>query len=120
VRDYFMWQMKSPEESKGEWDLFKLVRQIPAADIVPALSESVCSLVKNVSQRMFAFAGGAPQACRRKGPADDGVASPGAWTIERVRRIPGAEECRSQRPGEDDPRPDRSQWRRQDGRYSIC
>ncbi len=46
VRDYFMWQMKTPQESKGEWDLLKLVRQIPAADIVPSLSESQCPLIK--------------------------------------------------------------------------
>lgn len=46
VRDYFMYQMKSPAESKGEWDLLKLVRRIPSAEIVPALSESVCPLVK--------------------------------------------------------------------------
>ena len=45
VRDYFMWQVKAPAESQGEWDLLKLVRQIPAAEIVPSLAESNCPLV---------------------------------------------------------------------------
>ncbi len=46
VRDFYLWQIKSPAESKGEWDIFKLVRTIPANDAVLPLSESECPLVK--------------------------------------------------------------------------
>jgi len=45
VRDYFMYQIKAPGQSNGEWDLLKLVRQIPASEIVPSLAESGCALV---------------------------------------------------------------------------
>ncbi|MCC2096530.1 MAG: ABC transporter substrate-binding protein [Hyphomicrobiales bacterium] len=47
LRDYYMWQIKSPSESQGEWDLLKLVKRIPAADIVPPLSASACPAVKS-------------------------------------------------------------------------
>jgi branched-chain amino acid transport system substrate-binding protein len=44
VRDYYMWQMKGPSESKSEWDLLKPVKHIPAEEIVPSLAESGCPL----------------------------------------------------------------------------
>jgi branched-chain amino acid transport system substrate-binding protein len=37
---------KSPAESTGKWDVFKMVRTIPAADAWRPLSEGGCSLVK--------------------------------------------------------------------------
>ena len=45
MRDYFLWQVKTPAESKGEWDLLKRVRLIPADEAAQPLSESKCSLV---------------------------------------------------------------------------
>jgi branched-chain amino acid transport system substrate-binding protein len=30
----YLWQVKTPEESKGEWDLYKLVRTTPAAGVL--------------------------------------------------------------------------------------
>jgi branched-chain amino acid transport system substrate-binding protein len=47
MRDMLLAQVKSPAESKGEWDLFKIVARIPAADVVWPLSESKCPLVKH-------------------------------------------------------------------------
>jgi branched-chain amino acid transport system substrate-binding protein len=47
MRDMYLAQVKSPAESKGEWDLFKVVARIPAADVVWPLSESKCPLVKH-------------------------------------------------------------------------
>ena len=46
VRDMYLFEVKKPEESKGEWDLYKLVRQIPAAEVTRPLSDSACPLVK--------------------------------------------------------------------------
>ena len=46
VRDFFLWQIKSPPESKGEWDIFKAVARIPAEDSVLPLANSECPLVK--------------------------------------------------------------------------
>jgi len=45
-RDFFLWQIKSPEESTGEWDLLKLVSRIPAEQAALPLAESECSLVR--------------------------------------------------------------------------
>ncbi len=45
VHDMYLAQVKTPEESKGEWDLYKIVRTIPADEAFRPLSESKCKLV---------------------------------------------------------------------------
>jgi branched-chain amino acid transport system substrate-binding protein len=35
-----------PEESKGDWDLYKLVEKIPGAEAFRPLSEGGCPLIK--------------------------------------------------------------------------
>lgn len=45
VHDMYLAQVKTPEESKGEWDLYKIVRTIPAEEAFRPLSESKCPLV---------------------------------------------------------------------------
>jgi branched-chain amino acid transport system substrate-binding protein len=47
VHDMYLAQVKKPEESKGEWDLFKILSTIPADEAFLPLSESQCKLVKN-------------------------------------------------------------------------
>ena len=42
----YLFQVKKPEESKGEWDLYKKIADISAADAARPLSESACPLVK--------------------------------------------------------------------------
>jgi branched-chain amino acid transport system substrate-binding protein len=37
---------KTPEESTGDWDYFKITGKIEADQIAPPLSESTCPLVK--------------------------------------------------------------------------
>ncbi len=37
--------MKSPAESKGPWDLYKLVKEVPADQAFRPLSEDICPLV---------------------------------------------------------------------------
>jgi len=46
MRDMYLLQAKKPSESKGEWDLMKVVATIPADDAFRPLSESECPLVK--------------------------------------------------------------------------
>lgn len=47
MRDYYLWQVKAPAESTGEWDLLKRVRVIPAEEAAQPLSQSQCSLVRH-------------------------------------------------------------------------
>lgn len=45
VHDMYLAEVKTPEESRGEWDLYKIVRTIPAEEAFRPLSKSVCSLI---------------------------------------------------------------------------
>jgi branched-chain amino acid transport system substrate-binding protein len=47
VHDMYVYQVKTPEESTGEWDVYKLVNVIPREEAFRPLSESTCPLVKN-------------------------------------------------------------------------
>jgi branched-chain amino acid transport system substrate-binding protein len=42
----YLYEVKSPDESKGPWDYYKLRREIPAAEAFRPLAESECPLVK--------------------------------------------------------------------------
>jgi branched-chain amino acid transport system substrate-binding protein len=42
----YVYQVKTPAESKGKWDFYKLLEIIPAAEAFRPLSESTCPLVK--------------------------------------------------------------------------
>lgn len=46
VHDMYLFQVKTPAESKGVWDLYKLVATIPGDQAFAPLSASRCSLVK--------------------------------------------------------------------------
>ncbi|SEM31957.1 amino acid/amide ABC transporter substrate-binding protein, HAAT family [Roseovarius azorensis] len=46
VHDMYVYQVKTPAESKGEWDVYKLVQTIPGDEAFRPLSESECPLVK--------------------------------------------------------------------------
>lgn len=45
VHDMYLAEVKTPEESENEWDLYKILRTIPADEAYRPLSESQCSLV---------------------------------------------------------------------------
>lgn len=45
VHDMYLVQVKKPEESKGEWDLYKVVRTIPGDEAFRPLAESQCKLI---------------------------------------------------------------------------
>lgn len=46
VHDMYLWQVKTPGESKGPWDYLKLVKTIPAEQAFMPLAQSTCYLVK--------------------------------------------------------------------------
>ncbi len=46
VKDMYLVEVKSPAESSGEWDYYKVLRTIPAADSAQPLEQSACPFVK--------------------------------------------------------------------------
>jgi branched-chain amino acid transport system substrate-binding protein len=42
----YLFQVKTPAESKGKWDLYKLVATTPADQAFQPLSESACPLIR--------------------------------------------------------------------------
>ena len=46
IRDMYLMQAKTPEESKSEWDLAKIVATIPGEQAFRPLHEGGCPLVK--------------------------------------------------------------------------
>jgi branched-chain amino acid transport system substrate-binding protein len=47
VHDMYLFQVKTPAESKGEWDLYNLVATIPGDQAFQPLSKSRCPMIKN-------------------------------------------------------------------------
>src|SRR5579862_7452230 len=46
VHDMYLFEVKKPEESKGEWDLYKLLATIPGDEAFRPLDKGNCPLVK--------------------------------------------------------------------------
>lgn len=46
VHDFYLFQVKTPSESKGAWDYYKLISTIPGDQAFQPLSQSRCPLVK--------------------------------------------------------------------------
>jgi len=45
IHDMYLFQVKTPAESKAPWDYYKLVATVPAAEAFQPLERSACSLV---------------------------------------------------------------------------
>lgn len=45
VRDAWLMQVKTPAESKGPWDFYKVLARIPAAEVIRPLDKGGCPLV---------------------------------------------------------------------------
>jgi branched-chain amino acid transport system substrate-binding protein len=45
MRDMYLFQVKTPEESKGPWDYYKLIKTIPAVEVTRPAAESLCPLL---------------------------------------------------------------------------
>jgi branched-chain amino acid transport system substrate-binding protein len=41
----YLWQVKKPDESKAQWDYYKLVKTIPAEDAWRPLDQGGCGFV---------------------------------------------------------------------------
>lgn len=46
LRDMYLLEVKKPEESKGKWDVLKVVAMVPAKDAWRPLSEGGCPMIK--------------------------------------------------------------------------
>ena len=46
VSDVYLFQVKKPEESKGEWDYYNLIATIPGEEAYMKAEDSGCALVK--------------------------------------------------------------------------
>ncbi|MYZ43122.1 ABC transporter substrate-binding protein [Schauerella aestuarii] len=46
VHDMYLFQVKTPAESKGPWDYYKTIATLPGDEVYTKLSESTCKLVK--------------------------------------------------------------------------
>jgi branched-chain amino acid transport system substrate-binding protein len=46
MRDSYLMQVKSPEESKGPWDFYKILATIPAAESIRPLDQGGCPFIK--------------------------------------------------------------------------
>jgi len=46
IHDTHLFQVKSPAESKGPWDYYRLVKTVPGEQAYRPLSESVCAMIK--------------------------------------------------------------------------
>jgi branched-chain amino acid transport system substrate-binding protein len=46
VHDMYLFEVKKPEESKGEWDLYKLIATVPGNEAFRPLDKGGCPLVK--------------------------------------------------------------------------
>ena len=46
AHDMYLIEVKSPSESKGPWDYYKIVRTIPAEQVTLPLADSKCPLVR--------------------------------------------------------------------------
>lgn len=46
LRPFYLFEVKAPADSKGEWDLLKELEVIPAADTAIPLAESACAFLK--------------------------------------------------------------------------
>lgn len=51
VTDMYLVEVKTPAESKGEWDYFKVLGKIPEGDTAAPLSASRCPLVKEAASQ---------------------------------------------------------------------
>ena len=47
IHDFYLFQVKSPGESKGPWDYYKLIATVPGDQAFQSLSQSRCPMIKH-------------------------------------------------------------------------
>jgi branched-chain amino acid transport system substrate-binding protein len=48
MNDLFLFQVKAPSESTGPWDLYKIVRRIPAEQAYRSLEKGECPILSQM------------------------------------------------------------------------
>ncbi len=51
IRDMYLFEVKTPAESKAEWDVYKLVRTVPGDEAFRPLDQGGCPLVRSGSSK---------------------------------------------------------------------
>ena len=51
IHPMYLFEVKKPSESKGPWDYYKLVREIPAAEAFRPLDQGECPLVAAAAKK---------------------------------------------------------------------
>ncbi|HUJ24749.1 MAG TPA: hypothetical protein VLW85_01940, partial [Myxococcales bacterium] len=46
IHPMYIYEVKTPAESKGEWDLYKLIKPVPGEEAFRPLAEGGCAMVK--------------------------------------------------------------------------
>jgi branched-chain amino acid transport system substrate-binding protein len=46
IHDMYLFEVKKPAESKGEWDVYKLLATIPGSEVFRPLNEGGCPFIK--------------------------------------------------------------------------
>jgi branched-chain amino acid transport system substrate-binding protein len=46
LRDFYVFRVKSPKESKAPWDYYEKIATIPAEEAARPLAESECPMIK--------------------------------------------------------------------------
>ena len=46
ITDMYLYEVKKPEESKGPWDYYRLIRTIPGDEAFRPMDQGECPLVK--------------------------------------------------------------------------
>jgi branched-chain amino acid transport system substrate-binding protein len=46
IHPMYLYEVKKPSESKGEWDIYKVLETIPGDEAFRPMSEGLCPLVK--------------------------------------------------------------------------
>jgi branched-chain amino acid transport system substrate-binding protein len=46
VHDMYLFEVKKPEESKGEWDLYKLLATVPGDQAFRPIEKGGCPFIK--------------------------------------------------------------------------
>ena len=67
IHDSYLFRVKKPEDSKGEWDLYETVATIPADKAFRPLADGGCSLVKDEQRRSARGSAGGTAARARAG-----------------------------------------------------
>ena len=80
LHSMYLYEVKKPSESKGEWDLYKLVKEVPADQAFRPIDKGDCPLIASAGGTTATPAAAAAPATPDAGPAPGGTGMVGADT----------------------------------------